>query len=58
MDARNAEEGIRANFSKDGWGNLWDKCTKKAKVTTGGTKKQLNWTRERVRKHLVDTFGM
>jgi dienelactone hydrolase len=58
MDARNVEEGIRVNFSKDGWGNLWDKCTKKAKVTTGGTKKQLNWTRERVRKHLVDTFGM
>ena len=30
MDARNVEEGIRVNFSKDGWGNLWDKCTKKA----------------------------
>ena len=58
MDARNVEEGIRVNFSKDGWGNLWDKCTKKANVTTGGTKKQLNWTRERVRKHLADTLGM
>ena len=58
MDARNVEEGIRVNFSRDGWGSLWDKCEKKAKVTTGGTKKQLNWTRERVRKHLVDTLGM
>ncbi len=58
MDARNVEEGIRVNFSRDGWGSLWDKCEKEAKVTTGGTKKQLNWTRERVRKHLADTLGM
>jgi len=28
-------------------GKVWDKCTKEATVTTGGTKKQLNWTRER-----------
>ena len=58
MNARNVEEGIKVNFSRDGWGSLWDKCEKKAKVTTGGTKKQLNWTRERVRKHLADTLGM
>ena len=58
MNARNVEEGIKVNFSRDGWGSLWDKCEKEAKVTTGGTKKQLNWTRERVRKHLADTLGM
>ena len=58
MDARNVEDEIRVNFSRDGWGKVWDKCTKKAKVTTGGTKKQLNWTRERVRKHLAYTLGI
>jgi len=58
MDARNVEDGIKVNFSRDGWGKVWDKCVRKAKVTTGGTKKQLNWTRERVRKHLADTLGM
>ena len=31
---------------------------KKEKVAAGGTKKQLDWTRERVRKHLADTLGM
>jgi len=61
MNAINVEDGIRVNFSRDGrdgWGKVWDKCTKEATVTTGGTKKQLNWTRERVRKHLADTLGM
>jgi len=28
-------------------GKVWDECTKAATVTTGGTKKELNWTRER-----------
>ena len=59
MDARNVEYGLKVNFLRDGWGKVWDKCGyKKEKVATGGTKKQLDWTRERVRKHLADTLGM
>ena len=52
MDAHNPEYGVKVNLAQDGWGKLWEKCAQEKKVTTGGTQKQLNWTRDRVSKFL------
>ena len=40
MMAYHKREGKEADYSKNDWGNLWDDCSKKRKVTTGGTSAQ------------------
>ena len=40
MKAFNKREGKVADYSKNSWGNLWDECSRKRKVTTGGTSAQ------------------
>ncbi len=51
MQGYHRRENKSADLSKD-WGNLWDDCVKKSKVTTRGTEEQLRETRQLVSDHL------